>query len=102
MQHVSILFQNYDIEFIHSSTIFVKFVLYFELYFKRPFEIKYIFLNCLTTSGLYEKTTRWFKYDRDWLCVNKSQFVPVIFETLCISIFIFFLLDHFCDVTTSV
>jgi hypothetical protein len=27
--------------------------------------------------------TRWFKYDRDWLCVNKSQFVPVIFETHC-------------------
>jgi hypothetical protein len=24
--------------------------------------------------------TRWFKYDRDYLCVNKSQFVPVIFE----------------------
>jgi hypothetical protein len=24
--------------------------------------------------------TRWFKYDLDWLCVNKSQFVPVIFE----------------------
>jgi hypothetical protein len=24
--------------------------------------------------------TRWFKYDRDWLCLNKSQFVPVIFE----------------------
>ena len=24
--------------------------------------------------------TRWFKYDRDDLCVNKSQFVPVIFE----------------------
>jgi hypothetical protein len=24
--------------------------------------------------------TRWFKYDRHWLCVNKSQFVPVIFE----------------------
>jgi hypothetical protein len=22
----------------------------------------------------------WFKYDRDYLCVNKSQFVPVIFE----------------------
>jgi hypothetical protein len=22
-------------------------------------------------------------YDRDWLCVNKSQFVPVIFEPLC-------------------
>jgi hypothetical protein len=24
--------------------------------------------------------TRWFKHDRDYLCVNKSQFVPVIFE----------------------
>jgi hypothetical protein len=29
-------------------------------------------------------TTRWFKYDRDYLCVNKSQFVPVIFEPPCI------------------
>jgi hypothetical protein len=27
--------------------------------------------------------TRWFKYDRDDLCVNKSQFVPVIFESIC-------------------
>jgi hypothetical protein len=27
--------------------------------------------------------TRWFKYDRDDLCVNKSQFIPVIFETPC-------------------
>jgi hypothetical protein len=24
--------------------------------------------------------TRWFKYDRDYLCANKSQFVPVILE----------------------
>ena len=31
-------------------------------------------------------TTRWFKYDRDDLCVNKSQFVPVIFEPPCILI----------------
>jgi hypothetical protein len=29
------------------------------------------------------RITRWFKYDRDWLCVNKSQFVPVIFEPPC-------------------
>jgi hypothetical protein len=29
--------------------------------------------------------TRWFKYDRDDLCINKSQFVPVIFEPPCIS-----------------
>jgi hypothetical protein len=27
--------------------------------------------------------TRWLKYDRDYLCVNKSQFVPVIFEPPC-------------------
>jgi hypothetical protein len=27
--------------------------------------------------------TRWFKYDRDDLCVNKPQFVPVIFEPPC-------------------
>jgi hypothetical protein len=30
------------------------------------------------------ESTRWFKYDRDYLCVNKSQFVPVIFEPPCI------------------
>jgi hypothetical protein len=30
--------------------------------------------------------TRWFKYGRDYLCVNKSQFVPVIFEPPCIII----------------
>jgi hypothetical protein len=28
--------------------------------------------------------TRWFKYDRDYLCVNNSQFVPDIFEPPCI------------------
>jgi hypothetical protein len=33
---------------------------------------------------LLSKNTRWFKYDRDYLCVNKSQFVPVIFEPPCI------------------
>jgi hypothetical protein len=27
--------------------------------------------------------TTWFKYDRDYLCVNESQFVPVIFEPPC-------------------
>jgi hypothetical protein len=30
------------------------------------------------------ETTRWFRYDRDYLYVNKSQFVPVIFEPPCI------------------
>jgi hypothetical protein len=31
--------------------------------------------------------TRWFRYDRDDLCVNKSQFFPVIFEPPCINNF---------------
>jgi hypothetical protein len=33
---------------------------------------------------MYSIYTRWFKYDGDYLCVNKSQFVPVIFEPPCI------------------
>jgi hypothetical protein len=32
-----------------------------------------------------QQNTRWFKYERDYLCVNKSQFVPVIFEPPCTS-----------------
>jgi hypothetical protein len=39
-------------------------------------------LGC-TTRQKDHLVTRWFKYDRDWLCVNKSQFVPVIFEPPC-------------------
>jgi hypothetical protein len=31
--------------------------------------------------------TRWFKYDWDYLCVNKSQFVPVIFEPPCMFVY---------------
>ena len=34
-------------------------------------------------AGSSPGCTRWFKYDRDDLCVNKSQFVPVIFEPPC-------------------
>jgi hypothetical protein len=33
--------------------------------------------------GLLWHNTRWFKYYRDYLCVNKSQFVLVIFEPPC-------------------
>ena len=36
-------------------------------------------------TGLGELYTRWFKYDRNYLCVSKSQFVSVIFEPPCIS-----------------
>jgi hypothetical protein len=32
----------------------------------------------------FSPNKRWFKYDWDYLCVNKSQFVPVIFEPPCI------------------
>ena len=38
--------------------------------------------SSIITKGAF---TRWFKYDRDDLCVNKSQFVPVIFEPPCTS-----------------
>ena len=40
----------------------------------------------LCSAALRKCSTRWFKYDRDYLCVNKSQFVPVIFEPPCITI----------------
>ena len=33
---------------------------------------------------IYGLHTRWFKYDRDYLCVNKPVTVPVIFEPPCI------------------
>jgi hypothetical protein len=39
-----------------------------------------------TTSPELNINTRWFKYDRDDLCLNRSQFVPVIFEPPCIII----------------
>ena len=39
--------------------------------------------ECRRGRGQEIRFTRWFKYDRDDLCVNKSQFVPVIFEPPC-------------------
>jgi hypothetical protein len=42
-------------------------------------------LSINSFSNMKFKNTRWFKYDRDYLCVNKSQFVPVIFEPPCTS-----------------
>jgi hypothetical protein len=41
-----------------------------------------------TRSSTSAEYTRWFKYDRDYLCVNKSQFVPVIFEPPCTSLLV--------------
>jgi hypothetical protein len=40
--------------------------------------------HCVMQMKLFIIYTRWFKYDRDYFCVNKSQFVPVIFEPPCI------------------
>jgi hypothetical protein len=40
---------------------------------------------CKDFGKAIEVSTRCFKYDRDDLCVKKSQFVPVIFEPPCIS-----------------
>jgi hypothetical protein len=42
--------------------------------------------TCFKPSALFSMcsfNTRWFKYYRDDLRVNKSQFVPVIFEPFC-------------------
>ena len=43
------------------------------------------FLTIIRVRCYRVRNTRWFKYDRDDLCVNKSQFVPVIFEPPCIT-----------------
>jgi hypothetical protein len=39
---------------------------------------------CELTWAYVCRCTRWFKYDRDYLCVNKLEFVPVLFEPPCI------------------
>ena len=47
-------------------------------------EICISLLQLRLTCQAVSECTRWFKYDRDYLCVKKSQFVPVIFEPPCI------------------
>ena len=45
--------------------------------------------------------TRWFKYDWDCLCVNKSQFVPVIFKPPCMYVCMYVFPDHMqCDLSS--
>jgi hypothetical protein len=46
-------------------------------------QLETVYLLSYGLSDLERQYTRWFKYDRDYLCVNKSQFVPVIFEPPC-------------------
>jgi hypothetical protein len=42
--------------------------------------------NFLQDCAAKTWSARWFKYERDELCVNKLQFVPVIFEPPCTSL----------------
>ena len=42
----------------------------------------------LSDSNARFINTRWFKYDRDYLCVNLATSVPVMFEPTCIFIVI--------------
>ena len=49
----------------------------------RLLNLSYVRVSVSNTSPYNTEITRWFKYDRDYLCVNKSQFVPVIFEPPC-------------------
>jgi hypothetical protein len=55
-----------------------------DLYLTTHFTHQTIFHYSSTHSEYRQLYTRWFRYDRDCLCVNKSQFVPVIFEPPCI------------------
>ena len=61
-----------------------------------------VFITFVLGAVVY---TRWFKYDRDWLCVNKSQFVPVIFEPPCISGLgiscVVLRKRHFCEISAG-
>jgi hypothetical protein len=64
----------------HPSLVWTTFRFTPHCYCRSHFTIKYV-------------CTRWFKYDRNSLCVNKPQFVPVIFEPPCICR-CFILLNH--------
>ena len=66
------IFQKFTIQVILRT---LKFII---LSLTSCFVMWHRWLKCLKSH------TRWFKYDRDDLCVNKSQFVPVIFEPPCI------------------
>jgi hypothetical protein len=56
------------------------------------FHAHFITVKLLANTHNTKTNTRWFKYDRDYLCVNKSQFVPVIFEPPCIRGLNFFII----------
>jgi hypothetical protein len=65
--------------------------MYYQYLFALPLHVTIVNSTSFNRSRKYKPSastlvcTRWFKYDRDYLCVNKSQFVPVIFEPPCTS-----------------
>ena len=70
-----------------SSSLNTTLYLYFGFWLIRTIVSNFGVQHLNTGNSSYQikiETTRWFKYDRDYLCVNKSQFVPVIFEPPCI------------------
>jgi hypothetical protein len=46
-------------------------------------KFKAVYRKLYDATRTLSESTRSFKYDRDYLCVKKSQFVPVIFEPPC-------------------
>ena len=53
------------------------------------------FLAIFQANGVICNTIRWFKHDRDCLCVNLATSVPAIFEPPCIfNLIIFTFLSH--------
>jgi hypothetical protein len=66
-----------DFEAVKIFAISFHVIIRHQVVFHSPFCVRFnAAVNCLITG--------WFKYYRDDLCVNNSQFVPVIFEPPCI------------------
>jgi hypothetical protein len=84
-RHFCVIFRS-----LHTACVFLNRDVYLLVYAKNSV-VKILklcqntYIQCLSPCiAGYGTYTRWFKYDRDYLCVNKSQFVPVIFEPPCI------------------
>jgi hypothetical protein len=71
-----------QIDPIHAPFNFLKSILILSCHLRLGIWSGFLAPVFATKSPVY---TRWFKYDRDYLCVNKSQSVPVIFEPPCTS-----------------
>ena len=81
--HVPILGQIDPVRASHSTSLIsiLRSKSYVKIRSRRTFGVTRLFPDHNLVE--WRQCTRWFKYDRDDLCVNKSQFVPVIFEPPC-------------------